>query len=128
MTAQEYIINTLKEWLSRFEGIRFNYAYDAVTEYHIVEVEPENMRRGSKEYKTAEVQLWLSFMELYPDANLLITKPSDANDMTNIVYCSEMVLEDSIQMLIEDNFKFFFDFGVDEFIEHKTEPTYALAA
>lgn len=96
MTAQEFLINTLKEWSSRFEGIRINYAYDVVTEYHIVEVEPEKIRRGSTEYKNAEMQLWMSFMELYPDANLLITKPSNANDMTNIVYSSEHLIGNRI--------------------------------
>lgn len=128
MTAQEFLINALKEWSTRFEGIRFNYAYDAVTEYHIVEVEPEEVRRGSTEYKNAEMQLWLSFMELYPDANLLITKPSNANDMTNVVYSSEMVMENSIQLEIVDNFNFLFDFGIVEYTEHKPEPIYALAA
>ena len=47
MTAQEFIKKTLKEWVSRFNGIKLRYAYDAVTEYHIVEVKPEEIRRGN---------------------------------------------------------------------------------
>ena len=38
MTAQEFLKKTLKVWESLFEGIKLKYAYDAVTEYHIVEV------------------------------------------------------------------------------------------
>lgn len=89
MTAQEFLKKSLKEWCTRFEGIKVRYAYDAVTEYHIVEVEPETVRRGNAEYKQAEMELWLSFMEFYPEENLLITSPSDANDMSNELYNSE---------------------------------------
>jgi hypothetical protein len=86
MTAQEFLKKTLKGWESLFEGIKLKYAYDAVTEYHIVEVKPEEIRRGSVDYKKAEMQLWMDFMEQYPDECLLICAPSDANDMTNILF------------------------------------------
>lgn len=80
MTAQEFLKKSLKEWCTRFEDIKVRYAYDAEAEYHIVEVEPEAVRRGNAEYKQAEMELWLSFMEFYPEENLLITSP--------ISYCS----------------------------------------
>lgn len=86
MTAQEFLKKTLKEWESLFEGIKLKYAYDAVTEYHIVEVKPEEIRRGSVDYKKVEMQLWMDFMEQYPDECLLICAPSDANDMTNVLF------------------------------------------
>lgn len=86
MTAQEFLKKTLKEWESLFEGIKIRYAYDAVTEYHIVEVEPEEIRRGNVDYKKAEMQLWMYFMEQYPAEYLLICAPSDANDMSNVLF------------------------------------------
>lgn len=86
MTAQEFLKKTLKEWKSLFEGIKLKYAYDAVTEYHIVEVKPEEIRRGSSDYKKIEMHLWVDFMEQYPDECLLICAPSDANDMTNVLF------------------------------------------
>lgn len=89
MTAQEFLISVLKGWSSCFGGVKFNYAYDTVAEYHIIEVKPEEIRRGNSEYKNAEMQLWMRFIELYPDENLLITNPSNANDMTNLVYSNE---------------------------------------
>ena len=86
MTAQEFLKKTLKKWKSLFEGIKLKYAYDAVTEYHIVEVTPEEIRRGNADYKKMEMQLWMDFMEQYPDEYLLICAPSDANDMTNVLF------------------------------------------
>lgn len=86
MAAQEFLKKTLEEWESLFEGIKLKYAYDAVTEYHIVEVKPEEIRRGSEVYKKAEMQLWMDFMEQYPDECLLICAPSDANDMSNVLF------------------------------------------
>ena len=86
MTAQEFLKETLEKWKSLFEGIELKYAYDAVTEYHIVEVKPEAIRRGNADYKKMETQLWMDFMEQYPDECLLICDPSDANDMTNVLF------------------------------------------
>ena len=86
MTAQEFLKKALKEWVSLFDEIKLKYAYDAVTEYHIVEVKPEDIRRGSVDYKKAEMQLWMDFMEQYPDECLLICAPSKANDMTNVLF------------------------------------------
>lgn len=86
MTAQEFLKKNLREWESLFADIKLKYAYDAVTEYHIVEVEPEKIRRGSADYKKAEMQLWMTFMEQYPDECLLICAPSEANDMTNVLF------------------------------------------
>ena len=91
MTAQEFIKKTLKEWVSRFNEIKLRYAYDAVTEYHIVEVKPEEIRRGNLDYKKLEMQLWVDFMELFPDECLLISAPSDANDMTNVLFETKSV-------------------------------------
>lgn len=86
MTAQEFLRKTLKVWESLFEGISLKYAYDTVTEYHIVEVQPEVIRRGSADYKKVERQLWMDFMKQYPDECLLICAPSDANNMTNVLF------------------------------------------
>lgn len=86
MIAQDFLKKVLKEWVSRFEGIKLKYAYDAVTEYHIVEVKPEEIRRGSTDYKMAEMQLWKDFMKQYPYECLLIGAPSEGNDMTNVLF------------------------------------------
>ncbi len=89
MKETDFLINVLNEWCKKFEGIHVRYAYDSVTEYHIVEVDPESIRRGNKEYKEAEMALWTSFMEAYPEADLLISEPSGTNDMSNCLFESE---------------------------------------
>jgi hypothetical protein len=94
MSEIEFIKKTLKEWCERFVGIHVRYAYDAVSEYHIIEVDPESIRRGNDEYKEAELSLWTAFMELYPNADLLITKPSEANDMSNCLFNSDTVCDE----------------------------------
>lgn len=133
MTAQEFLMNTLKEWESLFEGINLKYAYDAVTEYHIVEVKPEDIRRGSSDYKKAEMQLWMDFMENYPDECLLICAPSDANDMTNLLYETQTVWT----VLLQNNFSLdSFEYGQDDYYQVHSNNTevdfennnYALAA
>lgn len=88
MKEREFLINALNEWCNQFEGIHVRYAYDAATEYHIVEVDPESVRRGNEAYKKAEFALWTSFMEAFPDSDLLISEPSKANDMTNCLFDS----------------------------------------
>ena len=61
-----------------------------------MEVDPESIRRGNDMYKKAELSLWIAFMEKFPEADLLICEPSNANDMTNCLFQSnsgEMMLE-----------------------------------
>ena len=111
MTAQEFLKKALKEWVSLFEGIKLKYGYEGVTEYHIVEVKPEEIRRGSVDYKRAEMQLWMDFMEQYPDECLLICAPSEANDMTNVLFETRQVWT----ILVQNNiFSDSFDYTPNE--------------
>ena len=55
MSEIEFLKKTLNEWCERFVGIHVRYAYDVVSEYHIIEVDPESIRRGNDEYKEAEM-------------------------------------------------------------------------
>ena len=86
MKESEFLIKVLEDWCSRFEGIHVCYAYDANTAYHIVEVDPESIRRGSEEYKQAELNLWMAFAEKFPESDLLVCKPSGANNMSNCLF------------------------------------------
>lgn len=88
MKETDFLINALNEWCKQFEGIHVRYAYDSATEYHIVEVDPESIRRGNMEYKEAELTLWTQFMNTFPEADLLISEPSGANDMSNCLFDS----------------------------------------
>lgn len=114
MTAQEFLQKAFKKWESLFEGIKLKYAYDAVTEYHIVEVRPEEIRRGSVDYKKAEMKLWIDFMDQYPDECLLICAPSDANDMTNVLFETKSVWTILLQ---NDVFTDSFDYPQDDYYQ-----------
>ena len=87
---KDFLIKRLNEWCQQFDGIHIRYAYDENTEYHIVEVEPESIRRGNKQYKEAELALWLAFMEKFPESDLLICEPSDANQMSNCLFDNKL--------------------------------------
>lgn len=97
MNAIQFLINRLENWCRNFSGIHIRYSYDAQTEYHIVEVDPETIRRGSDEYKREELALWMDFMEQYPEYDLLITEPSEANNMANCLFeNSQLTAEDVV--------------------------------
>ena len=86
MTPSQYIKNQLELWDTKFEGIHIRYAFDVEANFHMVEIDPENIRRGNAEYKQQELDFWMNFMKLYPEENLLISEPSDINDMSNEIY------------------------------------------
>lgn len=86
--SQEFIKNVLKKWGSIFEGIKLKYAYDEDSEYHIIEVEPESIRRGDEDYMAKELQLVMDFADAF-DENILICNPSDANNMSNILFSNK---------------------------------------
>ncbi len=93
-----FLLKTLKEWCDRFDGIHVRYAYDTTSEYHIVEVDPESIRRGNEQYQKAELVLWTEFMERYPDSDLLICEPSKANNMSNCLFDSVLCLASEVWM------------------------------
>jgi hypothetical protein len=86
MTPSQYIKNQLELWDQKFEGIHIRYAFDVETNFHMVEIDPEKIRRGNAEYKQQELDFWMNFLKLYPEENLLISEPSDINDMSNVIY------------------------------------------
>lgn len=112
MTAQDFLKKVLRKWNELFEGINLKYAYDAVTEYHIVEVSPEEIRRGSAEYKKTEMRLWMEFMDQYPSESLLICAPSDANDMSNLLFTNDFVGDFYAQEEVSSNS---FAFTLDDY-------------
>jgi len=76
MKTSQYITNQLKLWNEQFDGIHIKYMLDIETNFHIVEISPEEIRRGNAEYKRQELDFWMDFMKFYPEENLLISEPS----------------------------------------------------
>jgi hypothetical protein len=84
-----YIINVLRIWAEKYEGIHIKYAYDKGSEFHIVYVTPDSIRRGSDEYMHDELELYDNFHKEFRDSDLLITNPLELDDMSNLLYNSD---------------------------------------
>lgn len=80
MKVSQYITNQLELWNKQFNGIHIKYVFDAETNFHIVEISPEKIRRGNAEYKRQELDFWTNFMKIYPEENLLISDPLGNSD------------------------------------------------
>lgn len=135
MTPSQYIKNQLELWNQKFEGIHIRYAFDVEANFHMVEIDPEKIRRGNAEYKQQELDFWMNFLKLYPEENLLISEPSDINDMSNVIYSN---MTDVYRYDVKSMFN---DFAWSIFVPKKrqapvksvvttssAERTYALAA
>ncbi|OAV69842.1 hypothetical protein Barb6XT_00261 [Bacteroidales bacterium Barb6XT] len=86
MDAKDFIIARIDDISARIKGISFRYAYETKTDFHIVEVTPEEIRRGNEEYIKLECDLWIAFSSLLPKEDILICGKCDINDMSNIIY------------------------------------------
>ncbi len=86
MEVKDFIISSLVNISNNIFGIYFKYAHDEVTNFHIIEVSPEEIRRGDNSYMNMEYGLWESFRNTFPNEDLLISAPNEINNMHNIIY------------------------------------------
>lgn len=86
MSAQNLIISRLKAISSEIKGIKIRYAYDEITDFHIIEISPESIRRGSKEYIELENELSSDFYKSFPSEDILISGALKSNNMSNIIF------------------------------------------
>jgi hypothetical protein len=77
--VSNFIIGRLEGIVSEIEGISIKYMYDDVTDFHIVEISPESIRRGNDTYNEMEVCLWRDFHIKFPEDDILICEPSEVN-------------------------------------------------
>ena len=80
------ILSSRQSIASKIPGISIRYAYDIQTNFHIVEVSPESIRRGSEEYMEMEYLLWKEFQEKFPEEDLLVSEPDRINNMENLIF------------------------------------------
>jgi hypothetical protein len=108
MDIKEFIIRSIRNIEDRIEDISIKYAYDASSDYHIIEVEPESTRRGNNEYVEMESNLWEDFYSNFPHDNILISEKCPTNDMSNILYETSIRYKPNPKTklnFIADNFK-----------------------
>lgn len=86
MNAKDFIIESLVKISDKIFGIRLRYAYDVNTDFHIIEVSPEQIRRGNDEYVEMEADLWKEFYDKYPNEDILISDIDETNNMDNVLW------------------------------------------
>jgi len=79
----DFIIETLKKWNNKFDDIHIRYGYDKPSEYHVIEISPESIRRGDIDYINDEYTFWDKFSKLYPKYDLLICEPCSNTECIN---------------------------------------------
>jgi len=72
----DFIIEELKKWDKKFDGIHIRYGYDKPSAYHVIEISPESIRRGDIDYMNTEYKFWERFSKIYPKSDLLISNPN----------------------------------------------------
>lgn len=87
MTPIKYITTSLKKLSLSISNISIKYAYDNDSKFHIIEVSPEEVRRGNSQYMEWEKNIWDEFYDLYPEEDLLISEPDNTNNMDNVLFC-----------------------------------------
>lgn len=88
MEVKDYIIKKINELRSILKDCNFSvrYAYEESTDFHVIEISPECIRRGNESYMRWETSVWKEFNELFPISNLVISEPDGLNDMSNMLY------------------------------------------
>lgn len=86
MKSKQYIIEKIKEIHSKIEGIRMLYTFDSEINFHIIQVSPEEIRRGSDSYIDLEADLWKSFFNQFPNEDILITEVDEDEDVSNVIF------------------------------------------
>ena len=86
MNAKDFITESLVRIANEISQINIRYAYDEITNFHIIEISPEEIRRGDEKYMEMEYELWNNFRTMFPHEDILICEISDTNNMDNILF------------------------------------------
>jgi len=126
MSTKDFIVGKLQDIADKFKGILLKYAFEEITGFHIIEVAPEETRRGDSDYMKMESELWAEFHENYPNEDLLISEVCDDNDMSNIIYQTKE--KEITNQLRDDVTTFEFNLTGNLGFNLTSEPYYNLAA
>lgn len=89
MNATDFILSRLDLISKNIPNVGLRYAYDTITDFHIIEVYPESIRRGNDVFIEMEYNLLKDFHSMFQDEDLLISEVDDTNDMSNLIYEKE---------------------------------------
>ena len=97
MELQEFIKHQLFELRRIAPMVCYSYSYEKSSNFHIIEVSPESIRRNEDNYMTWEEKTIDKFDELYPTEDLLITKPLPINN-NPIIITSKHIINPTIEI------------------------------
>lgn len=123
MEAKDFIIDHLNKISENISGISLRYAYDEITEFHIIEVSPESIRGGDASYVRMACDLWDSFHERFPDEDLLISDVDETNDMSNLLYENKSDRFDN-----HSKFSYLYYYTTDTVIDNNCNYNFNIAA
>lgn len=126
MNAQDFIISRIKNLINDIQSVSVKYAYEESTNFHIIEIQPESIRRGNNDYMDWEYSLNHEFSEIFPEEDLLISEPCFFNDMRNIIYQHNIHSHDFINSSSKSIS--FSDFTISNGFENILDNDYSLAS
>ena len=86
MKPRDYIIGQMNELINLFNSIELRYAFDTKTNFHILEVTPESIRRGCDDFVNIEYEINCEFSKLFPNDDILITEPNALTKLVSTEY------------------------------------------
>jgi hypothetical protein len=66
MTAKEFLVKKLENFIKQFPQTRVRYGYDEIAKAHFIEVIPNEGHNSKDEYLSWEYETLCKFTELYP--------------------------------------------------------------
>ena len=85
--AEQYLIEVIKDWLKKFDGISVKFVYEESSDYYIVVVTPESIFKDES-FRKAVFKVWCEFMQNFIESDLLISEPDESYNMSNVLFDS----------------------------------------
>lgn len=74
ISPKEFILERLKNVNEKIRGIKIQFGYDSTSDFYVINIRPEEIRRGSEEYMDFEEALWNDFYKEFPNEDILISE------------------------------------------------------
>lgn len=126
MNVQDFIISRINDLVKNIKDVSVKYAYEESTKFHIIEIQPENIRRGNDDYINWEYSLNQEFSERFPEDDLLISEPCFFNDMRNVIFQKNIHSQDFINASSQT--VSFSNFIISDKFENILDDDYSLAS
>jgi len=89
MTAKEFIIKELEDFIKRFPQVRVRYEYRTISNAHFIEIIPNETYRLDKDYISWEFDVDDRFSELFPIEGICFISDDALVGIENAIYIKE---------------------------------------